>query len=110
MDIADQIKQTFIDETEELLGDLEGMLLDLETDPENSGYLDAVFRLMHTIKGSSGMVGEDRIYKFAHMVEDVFDSIRKGKLQFNQASLPLKTMPAILAGKYSLLQMYHWMM
>ena len=99
MDIADQIKQTFIDETEELLGDLEGMLLDLETDPENSGYLDAVFRLMHTIKGSSGMVGEDRIYKFAHMVEDVFDTIRKGKLQFNSeiANMALESRDIILS-------------
>jgi len=99
LDIADQIKQTFIDETEELLGDLEGMLLDLETDPENSGYLDAVFRLMHTIKGSSGMVGEDRIYKFAHMVEDVFDTIRKGKLQFNSeiANMALESRDIILS-------------
>ncbi len=99
MEIADQIKQTFIDETEELLGDLEGMLLDLESDPENSAHLDAVFRLMHTIKGSSGMVGEEKIYKFSHMVEDVFDLIRKGKLGFNQdiANIALESRDIILS-------------
>ena len=99
MDIAEQIKQTFIDETEELLSDLEGMLLDLETDPENSSHLDSVFRLMHTIKGSSGMVGEDAIYKFSHMVEDVFDSIRKGELQFGSeiADMALTSRDIILS-------------
>ena len=65
------------------MSELEGMLLDLESNPENKSHLDAVFRLMHTIKGSSGMVGEDKIYKFAHKVEDVFDSVRKGEIPFN---------------------------
>ena len=98
MDIADQIKQTFVEETEELLSDLEGMLLDLETDPENSSHLDSVFRLMHTIKGSSGMVGEDRIYRFSHMVEDVFDSIRRGELQYSRdvADMALESRDIIL--------------
>ncbi len=78
MEIADQIKQTFIDETEELLSELEGLLLDLENNPDDKSNLDAVFRVMHTIKGSAGMVGEDKIYKFAHMVEDVLINQKRG--------------------------------
>ena len=51
LEIVDQIKQTFIDEAEELLSELEGLLLDLENNPDDKSNLDAVFRVMHTIKG-----------------------------------------------------------
>ena len=99
MEIVDQIKQTFIDEAEELLSELEGLLLDLESNPDDKSNLDAVFRVMHTIKGSAGMVGEDKIYKFAHMVEDVFDKIRNGEMSFTSetANLALESRDIILA-------------
>jgi two-component system chemotaxis sensor kinase CheA len=99
LEIIDQIKQTFIDEAEELLSELEGLLLDLETNPEDKSQLDAVFRVMHTIKGSAGMVGEDKIYQFAHMVEDVFDSIRNGVMSFSSdvANLALESRDIILS-------------
>lgn len=99
MEIADQIKQTFIDESEELLSELEGLLLDLESNPDDKSNLDAVFRVMHTIKGSAGMVGEDKIYKFAHMVEDVFDKIRNGEMLFSSetANLALESRDIILS-------------
>ena len=99
MEIVDQIKQTFIDEAEELLSELEGLLLDLENNPDDKSNLDAVFRVMHTIKGSSGMVGEDKIYKFAHMVEDVFDKIRNGELSFTSetANLALESRDIIFS-------------
>lgn len=99
MEIVDQIKQTFIDEAEELLSELEGLLLDLENNPDDKSNLDAVFRVMHTIKGSSGMVGEDKIYKFAHMVEDVFDKIRNGEMSFSSetANLALESRDIIFS-------------
>ncbi len=88
-----------MDETEELLSELEGLLLDLENNPDDKSNLDAVFRVMHTIKGSSGMVGEDKIYKFAHMVEDVFDKIRNGDMSFTSetANIALESRDIILS-------------
>ena len=99
MEIVDQIKQTFMDEAEELLSELEGLLLDLENNPDDKSNLDAVFRVMHTIKGSAGMVGEDKIYKFAHMVEDVFDKIRNGEMSFTSetANLALESRDIIFS-------------
>jgi len=79
----DKIVEAFIDESRELLQDLEGLLLDLETDPANREKLDAVFRVMHTIKGSAGMVGFDQVNQFTHQVEDAFDMIRKGEKTFD---------------------------
>ncbi len=99
LEIADQIKQTFVDESEELLSELEGLLLDLESNPDDKSNLDAVFRVMHTIKGSAGMVGADKIYKFAHMVEDVFDRIRTGEMSFSSetANLALESRDIIFS-------------
>jgi len=79
----DKIVVAFIDESRELLQDLEGLLLDLENDPENRDNLDAVFRVMHTIKGSAGMVGFDAVNQFTHQIEDAFDMIRRGEKQFD---------------------------
>ncbi|MBI9101493.1 MAG: chemotaxis protein CheA [Spirochaetales bacterium] len=98
MNLADEIKQSFIEESEELLSSLEDLLLDLEDDPSDKEKLDAVFRVMHTIKGSAGMVGETEIESFAHSAEDMFDRIRKGVLEFdkNVAGISLEARDIIL--------------
>ena len=74
----DQVSSVFFDEANELLDNLEGYLLTLETEPENQEVISAVFRAMHTIKGSSGMFGFDEISKFTHKMENTFDMVRNG--------------------------------
>ena len=74
----DQVSSVFFDEANELLDNLEGYLLTLETEPENQEVISAVFRAMHTIKGSSGMFGFDEISKFTHKMESAFDMVRNG--------------------------------
>lgn len=83
MSANEVIINAFIDESKELLEELEGLLLDLEADPSNREKLDAVFRVMHTIKGSAGMVGYETINQFTHQVEDSFDLIRQGQKAFD---------------------------
>ena len=74
----DQVASVFFDEANELLDNLEGYLLTLETEPENQEVISAVFRSMHTIKGSSAMFGFDEISKFTHKMESTFDMVRNG--------------------------------
>lgn len=74
----DQVANVFFDEANELLDNLEGYLLTLESEPENQEVISAVFRAMHTIKGSSGMFGFDEISKFTHKMENTFDMVRNG--------------------------------
>ena len=62
----EQISDVFFDEVNELLDNLEGHLLSLESDPTNNEIISAVFRAMHTIKGSAGMFGFDEIANFTH--------------------------------------------
>lgn len=76
--MLDQINEVFFEEANELLESLEGYLLSLEENPSDKEIISAVFRIMHTIKGSSGMFGFDAISGFTHEVESAFDTVRNG--------------------------------
>ncbi len=78
--MQDDFKQNFREEAYELLNSLEESLLELETNPENPEEISAVFRAMHTIKGSAAMFGFDEISSFAHSVENILDEVRNGSL------------------------------
>lgn len=75
-----QFIETFREEAFELLGSLESRLLELEECPEDPELLSAVFRVMHTIKGSAAMFGLERIAGFSHDVESILSSLRDGKI------------------------------
>lgn len=70
---------SFITEARELLEGLEGLLLDLETDA-GPAQVDAVFRTLHTVKGSGAMFGFAVLARFTHHFEEAFDSVREGRL------------------------------
>lgn len=78
------IKQTFISESTDLLETMEEALLKLEKNPEDGDIINTLFRSVHTIKGSSGMVGFEDIEKFTHTFENVLTQVRNGKLGINQ--------------------------
>ena len=73
-------QQTFIDESRELLSDMEAALLTLEKTPNDSDAVNAVFRAAHTIKGSAGVFGFDALVGFTHVMENVLDDIRAGRV------------------------------
>jgi two-component system chemotaxis sensor kinase CheA len=74
--------QVFLDETEEQLDDLTETMLALERNPESLDELNEAFRLVHTIKGSAGMMGLDNIALLSHHLESCFERYRSrtGKL------------------------------
>ncbi|MDT8421746.1 MAG: chemotaxis protein CheA [Desulfuromonadales bacterium] len=76
----DQYAETFREETLELLSELEVGLLELEQNPEDVDVIGRVFRALHTVKGSAGMIGFDEISRFTHEVETVFELVRSGGL------------------------------
>lgn len=84
MNPGDKLKDVFREEAVELLNQLEGYLLDLEDNPADQENINAVFRVMHTIKGSAGMVGYQNTNLFAHRIEDALDMVRKGKIPFSK--------------------------
>ncbi len=80
---------TFRQEAQELLEQLEHALLDLEHTPDNGELVDSAFRALHTIKGSGAMFGFDEVAAFTHHVETAFDLVRKGKVAPTPALIAL---------------------
>lgn len=76
----DKMANVFLDEANDLLDKLEDHLLKLEECPDDADTIGAVFRTMHTIKGSAGMFGFDAISKFTHQAENTFDAVRNGRV------------------------------
>ncbi|MBP1627334.1 MAG: CheA signal transduction histidine kinase [Holophagaceae bacterium] len=81
----DRAKLTFIIEAHELLDAMETSLLA----PDSSESVNAMFRAVHTIKGSAGLFGLDSIVRFAHTVESVMDRVRAGSLPFTPSLVDL---------------------
>ncbi|MDA8086770.1 MAG: chemotaxis protein CheA [Nitrospiraceae bacterium] len=73
-------REIFREEAQELLGELELSLLELEKNPEDAGQIGRAFRALHTIKGSGAMFGFCELVAFAHELETVFDLVRNGKV------------------------------
>jgi len=76
----DQALQTYIEESRGLLEEMEGILLRLESEPQEEETVNAMFRAAHTIKGSAGLFGLDAIVAFTHVVENALDEVREGAL------------------------------
>jgi two-component system chemotaxis sensor kinase CheA len=90
MDPMQAIRETFFQECEEQLGDLETGLLAMEDGSTDTETVNAVFRAVHSIKGGAGAFKLDRLVRFAHAFETTLDKIRNGKLA--PATPVMKTM------------------
>ena len=75
---ADDPIAAFRVEAGELLDQVEQGLLDLTHRLDDMNLVNAVFRGLHTLKGSGAMFGFDALAGFTHHCESVFDSVRKG--------------------------------
>ncbi|MBB4236738.1 chemotaxis protein CheA [Rhizobium esperanzae] len=67
-------------EAAECLETIEAGLLDLTHDLDNKDLVDAVFRGLHTLKGSGAMFGFEALAAFTHHCETAFDRVRKGEV------------------------------
>ncbi len=81
--------QTFLDETEEQLDDLVETMLSLENASTNENDLNEAFRLVHSIKGSAGMMGLDQITVLTHHLENRFQRFRSGTEHLDQPTMNL---------------------
>jgi len=72
--------ETFRQEAQDLLEEIEQGLLDLAHRPGDRDLVDAVFRGLHTLKGSGAMFGFDALAAFTHHCETAFDRVRKGEV------------------------------
>ncbi len=82
MDISD-FYQTFFDEADELLADMEQHLLDLAVDDPDAEQLNAIFRAAHSIKGGAGTFGFSVLQETTHLMENLLDEARRGEMKLN---------------------------
>ncbi|MFN7129087.1 MAG: chemotaxis protein CheA [Brevundimonas sp.] len=78
--MSDEAIAVFQVEARENLELIEQGLLDLLDRPEDRDLVDAVFRGLHTLKGSGAMFGFDALAGFTHHCETAFDRVRKGEV------------------------------
>ena len=82
MDISD-FYQTFFDEADELLADMEQHLLGLDPQEPDSEQLNAIFRAAHSIKGGAGTFGFTVLQETTHILENILDGARRGEMHLS---------------------------
>jgi two-component system chemotaxis sensor kinase CheA len=77
----DATVEMFFEEAADLVADSEAALLRLEqaSSEPDPGLVNRIFRNVHTLKGTSAMLGFERLAGFAHSLEDVLARMRKGE-------------------------------
>lgn len=93
MDIT-QFYQTFFEEADELLAEMEQLLLGLDLEAPDSEALNAIFRAAHSIKGGAATFGFLALTDTTHLLENLLDRARHGQLKLN-----IKMMDAFLETK-----------
>lgn len=75
-----QYLSIFLDETEEQLRLMDENLILLEQHPEDLEILNNIFRAAHTVKGAAASMGLERLARLTHVMEEVLDRLRQGRL------------------------------
>ncbi|MFZ5644516.1 MAG: chemotaxis protein CheA [Bacillota bacterium] len=70
----------FLEELEEKIQSINDNVLLLEKDGGSPEVIQEIFRAAHTIKGSSGVMGYDKMARLTHEIENLFDKLRQGTM------------------------------
>jgi two-component system chemotaxis sensor kinase CheA len=77
--------EQFISEARECLQGIAEKLLQLEKRPVDSELMNELFRLVHTLKGNSGLFEFPDMTRVLHAGEDLLDTVRDGRVLYSQA-------------------------
>ena len=81
--------QLFLEDSEEQLTFMENALVAMQESGVNEEDIGALFRAMHTIKGTAGMFGFDDVVGFAHVAESLLSEVRSGTVELTEEMLAL---------------------
>lgn len=74
----------FISETRDLLQGISEKLMQLEDAPEDAELLESLFRMVHTLKGNSGLFDVPDITRVLHAGEDLMDAVRRRQIRYSE--------------------------
>jgi two-component system chemotaxis sensor kinase CheA len=80
MDGMDEVIKEFLVESNEGLDRFDRDLIALEKDKTSRELLDSIFRAVHTIKGTGGVLGYEKLVSISHVGESVLSKMRDGVL------------------------------
>jgi len=81
MDDLQEILEDFLVEAFELIEQMDQDLVELENNPEDLELLNSIFRVAHTVKGSSSFLNFDILTELTHHMEDVLNKARRDELK-----------------------------
>lgn len=84
-----EFSQIFFSEAEELLRDMELHLLQIDVDSPDPEKLNAIFRAAHSLKGGAGTFGFTALQQTTHILENLLDLARSGKLALTRPIVQL---------------------
>ncbi|HJA79178.1 MAG TPA: Hpt domain-containing protein [Candidatus Desulfovibrio intestinavium] len=70
----------FIDESLEIIGNLNDGLLELEEGNSQEDLINDIFRFFHNMKGNSGIIGYNELNALTHEAETLLNNVRQGKM------------------------------
>lgn len=82
-EISPEELKVFMEEAEEHIQLLDADLIKLENEGNNPELLQEIFRAAHTLKGSSAMLGHERMAEVTHAMESLLDKLRNKKITVN---------------------------
>ncbi|MGC1403715.1 MAG: chemotaxis protein CheA [Thermodesulfobacteriota bacterium] len=77
---SNELLEIYFSEAEDLLQRIEKNLLALEEAPDDPVLVQEIFRAFHTMKSSAAMVGFDHLSEYAHLLENLLERVRSGRL------------------------------
>ena len=81
--------ELFLEDVEEQLTFMENALITMQEDGVDDESIGALFRAMHTIKGTAGMFGFDDVVGFAHIAENLLSDVRDGKIELTEEMIDI---------------------
>ena len=84
--MSNPLLEQFLSEAQELLQGIGVQLMTLERTPDDAESMTALFRMVHTLKGNSGLFEVREMTRVLHAAEDLMDSVRHGRQPFAQGT------------------------
>ncbi|WP_343722890.1 chemotaxis protein CheA [Herbaspirillum seropedicae] len=78
------LRDQFILETRDLLQGISEKLMQLEDAPEHVELLESLFRMVHTLKGNSGLFDVPEMTRVLHACEDLMDAVRRRQVAYSE--------------------------
>jgi two-component system chemotaxis sensor kinase CheA len=79
-----ELLEQFLSEAREALQGIADMLMQLERAPADEDLMTQLFRLVHTLKGNSGLFEFPEMTRVLHAGEDLMDAVRHGRVPYSQ--------------------------